>query len=278
MANRARISNSPRVFNPYINSTDDHLQSIEPGSGLPYWQYLGLSSANATDWHNKRLFWDTPTTGLFSLYGSPATSTSIVKGKVKHFIKDFQTFAGPLLSIIAASANATNEEEKIFHLVLNVNRKKPSHTHTKIADLCITALISEKGGSMKAASRSAHDSKRASLAEGADGVQYAYLIMDENPKTVATRTAAVDAANAAAVSARQANPGLPIPVPAPLPTPIPLHPDDGTKQEFFSGATHEFTLGADKEGKYLCMWTRWFNSKHPELAGNWSEMQIALIG
>jgi hypothetical protein len=273
-----RISKKAKEFNDIIVNGDNHLQANEPVSGLPYWQLLGLSSANATDWHNKRLVWDTPDTGKYALYSNPATSTSVVKKDVKDFIDQFRIFADPVLDKIAANENATALEEKIFNLILKRDRKKPGKSHTHIADQCITALISEKGGRMKVASRSAHDSKRASLAEGADGVQYAYLIMDENPKTVATRTAAVDAANAAAVSARQANPGLPIPVPAPLPTPIPLHPDDGTKQEFFSGATHEFILGASNEGKYLCMWSRWYNSKHPELAGDWSEMQMALIG
>jgi hypothetical protein len=66
-------------------------------------------------------------------------------------------------------------------------------------------------------------------------------------------------------------------VPVPIPVPVPQHPDDGTKQEFFNEATHLFVFGADKEGKYLCMWTRWFNIKHADLAGEWSEMQTLLI-
>lgn len=274
----SRISRSPKKFDPYISTTDDRLQEIEPISGQPYWQLFGFSNNNATDWHNKRQFWDTPTTGLFALYSNAATSTSIIKKKVKHFIEDFRTFANPLLNIIAASPNATPDDEKIFNLVLGVNRKKPSHTHSKIADKCFTSLIAGKGGNMKAESRSEHDSKRASLAEGADGVQYAWMIMDENPKTIAARTSAAEKANAAAENvSKQLNPIVP-PVPVPVPVPVPQHPDDGTKQEFYSGATHEFKLGADNEGKYLCIWTRWFNSKHTDLAGDWSEMQTVLIG
>ena len=277
-----RISKSPKVFDTDITTGDDHLLAIEPTSGLPYWQHLGLSSANATDWHNKRVFWDTPLTGLHDLYINPVTSTSVVKENVKLFIKNFRTFANPLLNIIAASPNATANEEKIFHLVLTANRKKPTHTHTKIADQCFTTWSGEGAGSKKAASRSLHDSKRASLAEGADGVQYAYVIMDENPKTIAARTAAIVSANEkAAVAARMASPAPPVPAPVPeptpLPQPVPQHPDDGTKQEFFSGATHQFSFGADKEGKWLCAWSRWFNSKHPELAGDWNEMQTVRI-
>jgi hypothetical protein len=274
-----RVPKSPAKFDTYINSGDDHLQAIEPLSGNPFWQELGLSSANALDWHNKRQFWSNITTGLYALYGSPDTSTSIIKGKVKTFIKDFQTFANPLLSIIAASPNATEQEEEIFNLVLNVNRKSPSHTHTKIADKCFTNWESGKLGNMKGSSHINKEAKgRTSVPEGADGIQYAYMIMDENPKTIAARTSAVEKANASGTAARLITPTLLPFIPTPLPVPVPQHPDDGTKQEFFSGASHEFIFGADKEGKYLCSWTRWFNSKHPELSGDWSEMQTVLIG
>src|ERR1035437_7114194 len=116
-----RIPDSPKKFDPYITTSDDRLQATEPTSGNPYWQFLGLSSANATDWHNKRTFWDTPITGLYALYSNIPTSTKTVKGQVKQFIKDFHTFANPLLNLIAASPNAKKGEEDIFNLVLNVN-------------------------------------------------------------------------------------------------------------------------------------------------------------
>ncbi|MBI3501982.1 MAG: hypothetical protein HY063_09320 [Bacteroidetes bacterium] len=274
---KVRVNKSPKLFDPYITRTDDRLLSTEPTTGNPYWQFLGLSSANATDWHNKRVFWDTPLTGLHALYVNPLTSTGAVKEKVKLFIESFRIFANPLLSIIAASSNATADEEKIFHLKLNVNRQKPTHTHTKIADQCFTAWTGEGAGSKKASSHTTHEAQgRPSVAAGADGVQYAYVIMDENPKTIAARTAAVVSANEkAAANAKTAN--QPAPEPAPLPQPVPQHPDDGTRQEFFSGATKQFNFGADKEGKFLCVWSRWYNSKHPELAGDWNEMQTVRI-
>ncbi len=273
MADKSRISLSPKVFDPYIKSTDKHLQDIEPVSNLPYWQWLGLTSVNAGDWHNKRQFWDTSNTGLFALYSNPATCTSIVKQNVKKFIADFKTFANPLLDIISANPNAGTEEEKIFNLILKKNRKKPSKTHTPIAEQCNSTFKSSNGGDMKAASRSAHDAKRASVTAGADGVQYAYLILDFKPEAQAAAVAAAQKANDAARTTNPANPVL-IAIPA-LP---PQHPDDSTKQEFHSGATHLLHLGAVNSGKYLYVWSRWYNSKHPELAGGWSERQVILIG
>ena len=167
-----RISESPKEFNIQINRMDDRLQAIEPTSGNPYWQFYGLTSTNGSDFHNKRLFWNTPTTGLFAKYSSPATSTSTVKEQVKVWIAGFRAFGNPLLDVIAASPNATSDDEAIFNLVLNINRKKASHSHTPIADLCYTDWSVGSGGNKTAGSKSAHDSKRHSLAEGADGKLY----------------------------------------------------------------------------------------------------------
>ncbi len=272
-----RISLSPKKFNPYLGRTDDRLQAIEPLSGNPYWQQYGLTSANATDWHNKRLFFTAATTGLFAKYSNPATSTSLVKQQVKGWIKAFRTFANPLLNIIAASPNATSDDEAIFNLVLNVNRKKPTHTHTKIEDACHTDWVGHGGGNMKAGSRSTTDTKRHSLPEGADGVQYAWMILDDTPENITSNIASVQKANDAAIALRTANPALPVPIPLPLPVAPPQHPDDGAKQEFFSGATHQFAFGAANKGKYLYVWSRWYNSKHPEIAGDWNARQVELI-
>ncbi|MHB8402868.1 MAG: hypothetical protein ACYDCN_12730 [Bacteroidia bacterium] len=273
-----RISKSPKKFNTEINRMDDRLQAVEPVSGNPYWQEYGFSNVNGSDFHNKRLFWSAPPTGLFAKSRDPKTSTTTVKGLVKTFIKDFRIFAKSLLNLVATAPISTSVEEGIFNLVLDKNRAHPSHTHTTIEDQCFTKWSASGGGNMKATSHTEHDAKgRGAVAEGSDGVQYATLIMDAPPEKIAEAIAAVVAQNLAAANARIANPSLPAPVPLPLPTAPPEHPDDGTKQEFFSGATKEFSFGADKKGKYLYSWSRFFNSKHPELASAWNARQVELI-
>jgi hypothetical protein len=279
----ARISSSPKKFNTQITGMNARLQALAPGSPPPpgtpvyYYTYYGLSSANGSDFNNKYLFWSTPVTGLYAQYNNPVTSSSTVKNQVKIWIKAFRAFAAPLLNIIAASANATSDDEAIFNLVLNVNRKKPTHSHTPIADQCFTDWTVSAGGNMKAGSKSAHDSKRHSLAEGADGVQYATMILDDTPENITNNIATAVAANLAATNARIATPTLPVPVPLPIPAAPPAHPDDRTAQVFYSGATHPFSLGASNKGNYLYVWSRWYNSKHPELAGDWNSRQVILI-
>ncbi len=99
--------------------------------------------------------------------------------------------------------------------------------------------------------------------------------MDDNPKTIAARTAAAINANAARTANVSSTAAASLP--APLPAPVPQNPDDGAKQEFYSGATHQFNFGTANSDKWLCAWSRWFNSKHPELAGDWNEMQTIRI-
>jgi hypothetical protein len=90
-------------------------------------------------------------------------------------------------------------------------------------------------------------------------VQYAWKILELKPTGVETG----EAGNETATKLKRT---------------APQNPDDGTKQEVFTKATHDFRFGADKEGQFLCVFSRWYNTKHPELAGDWGEMQIALIG
>ena len=214
----------------------------------------GWNSTNSSDWANKRAFWrDT----LYKKYSDPAQSTSIVKKDVKIFIRDFHTFGNPLLDIAAAHPGADTQDEEELHFKKKSSRQKPVHPHTRITDKCFSTWLSEGGGSFKASSRSSHDTKRPSLAEGADSVQYAWKILETKPTGVESE----EAGNETATKLKRG----------------PQHPDDGTKQEVFTKATHDFQFGADKEGQFLCVFTRWYNTKHPELAGNWSEMQIVMI-
>jgi hypothetical protein len=249
MADKSRIPTDIPGFNMYISSSDDYQQATRSDRSMPNSLFLGWNSINSGDWANKRAYWRDV---LYKKYSDPAQSTSIIKKDVKIFITDFHTFGNPLLDIAAANPGADTQDEEELHFKKKSSRKKPTHPHTRIEDKCFTTWLSEGGGSMKASSRSSHDTKRPSLAEGADSVQYAWKIMETKP-TTAGRTA------------------------VPATNPAPQHPDDGTRQEVFTKATHDFRFGADKEGKFLCVWTRWYNTKHPELAGDWSQMQVVMI-
>ena len=226
----ARISNTISIFNKYINRTDNYLQaSVVPTNGTR----LGLTIQNVKDWDNQAQQW----IALYILYSDPLTRTRDINKQVKKFIKDFKKFAQPLLDVIASSPNATVTDGTAFNVVLI--RKTPTHVHPVITAIC-NALYKMLGGcKIKFKCRSITDAKRASLAEGANGVEIAYVIGDKNTK--APDADAID------------------------------------KRVTYSKATFILSLGTVNSGGVLYIYFRWTNTTHPETAGPWSELQIIPI-
>jgi hypothetical protein len=229
------MNKGPRIpviinrFNAYINNMVEYLFKTNPGMAIANWQRLTLTAAEATELSNRRVSWRD---ALYPKYINPAESTSIIKKDVRGFIAAFRTLANPLLEKMASCGVATNLDAAELNFV--VTRDKPSKPTTPIADECITALIPKTGGKMRASSRSSHDSKRASLAAGAKGVQYAYKIGGSAP----------------------------------------TNPDDGTVKDFLSGSTHTLSFGVENVGKKIYIYTRWFNPSYPQFAGAWSDLQV----
>ncbi|MEP7168668.1 MAG: hypothetical protein ABI855_04805 [Bacteroidota bacterium] len=232
MADGSRVPTTIDAFNKYINNTDDYIHEETPTNGTR----LGLTTTNQSDWASKRTFWkDT----LFPKYSDPIQSTSVVKEDVKTFMKDFRTFANPLLDVMAASPAATNEDAAVFHFVLV--RKKPSHQTEPIKDAVVTDVKANGGGDMIFSCRTSHDTKRASKAEGADSVQVAFKVAVRNED------------------------------------PPPVDANDGTTKEIFTKAKFILHAGGANAGKKLYVWCRWYNTKNPPIAGSWNNMITVMI-
>jgi hypothetical protein len=177
---------------------------------------------------------------VYATYIDATLSTSIAKDNVHTFMDGFRGFAGPVLNTIAASAIAGNAEEHIFNFVLH--RKNPVHATAAIADECFTNLHGMGRGLYEATCRGAQDGSRASKVHGADSIQYAYTIVAAPPTT----------------------------------PPAPNDPTMSTGIATTAIFQHDF--GAANITKYLIIYFRWYNTKHPNLAGAWSAMQMVAIG
>jgi len=209
---------------------------LAAGSPVTNGTRLGLSAQNLTDWNDKFVYWrDT----LYTKYSDPLQSTSAVKDEVRNFMKDFKTFAQPLINLMVASPNAKEADAAVFNFVLN--RAKATRRNTPIKELVEFTTQPLGGGDMKFSCRTGHDSSRASKAEGADSVQLAFLIADT-------------------VDVFKATPS-----------------DLGMKTEAFTRAQFIFHAGAANVGKRMIVFTRWFNTKHPQLAGPWSAVRMVVI-
>ncbi|MEP7169043.1 MAG: hypothetical protein ABI855_06685 [Bacteroidota bacterium] len=237
MAGETRVPKQIPKFNQYINSTADRLAAINPDTTHTYAVDYGLTTEEADQWKDDRTLWrDT----LYIDYSDPLKSTSAVKKKVRDFIPDFSTFAKkPLDKIVLADISGVDEED-IFNIKLE--RASPSFPTSPIEAECFASIRSIKRGNAKISCRASDDTKRSSIVEGADSIQFSYIIVTSEAAPV-------------------------------------IDPDDKsmTKQLSFE-AIFNLDLGAENQGKWLVIYFRWFLSRYPQFAGDWSGMQRVVIG
>lgn len=231
MAN-TRVPSSNELFNAYINNTDDYLQADVDSGPVKNWERLGIDADSADSWNMQRKYWQDT---LYPKYSNPNLRTKTTTKEVQDFKTSFKDFANPLLNIMVASPKANAADEEVFNFV--INRKKPTHSHTPISELCFGKFTALGGGEVKTAFSSATDSSRPSLLPGANCIQVAYKVGE----------------------------------------PAPGHVEDGTRMDIVPRASYVLDLGSDHSGKKLYIYQRWFNSKYPELAGPWSALQTVMI-
>ncbi len=233
----SRVPETIPEFNEYINNTDDYLLAGGPPTNR---ERLGLSVANGTDWSAKRVFWrDT----LYPKYIDPLQSTSAVKEQVRNYMKDFSTFARPLLNIMAADPDATSDDEAVFNFV--IEPAAPTRSTTPITDSVVYETVSLNGGLVEFTCRPAHDSKHPSKHPMADAIQVAHQIQGGVGNT-----------------------------PGPNPTPetegLPDPNSSAMVKELFTKSVFIVNFGVMSKGKLALIYLRWYNTKRPDLSGPWT--------
>ena len=232
MKKTTRIPAEIRKFNDYINSSDDYLQATPVGGVDTNWKRLGITATNSSDWEQKRKYWQDT---LYPKYVNTDIRTKAVTKEVQNFKTTFGTFARPLLNLMAASPNANVHDEEALNFV--INRKKPTRPTNPITEMCFATLEPIGGNEVRAQFRTNHDTKRPSLAAGANCVQIAAKVG-----------------------------GTP-----------PTNEYDGTLLAIAPRATYMHSTGTGNAGKTLYVFSRWYNSKHPTLAGPWSAVVTVMI-
>ena len=48
-------------------------------------------------------------------------------------------------------------------------------------------------------------------------------------------------------------------------------------KEIFTKSVFTFHMGVENVGKKMVAYLRWYNTKHPELAGPWSDVTLIVI-
>jgi hypothetical protein len=232
-----RVPQEIGKFNQYITRTNARLVAINPDTTHKYSVDYGLTTTEADSWTEQRDEW---VDNLYPKYNDPLTSTSVVKGQVRTFMETFTKFAEVPLIRIQIALISGEAEEQIFNIV--INRSSPHHPTEAIDAGCYASIRKITSGKAKISCRSAEDSRRSSIYEKADSIQYSYKIVEAN-------------------------------------APVDIDPDDESMTKAFAKqAIFNKDFGAQNQGKWLIIYFRWFLLSYPQFAGAWSSMQRVVIG
>jgi len=161
------------------------------------------------------------------------------KATRKGVVKIIKDFAA-FFSPILNRVNGCSAITATDRLILNIadpNSLRTRHIESN-EDLINFMLVSKGGGDVRVICRTSTDSKRASKSPLADSVEIFYKVGD----------------------------------------PLPISTDDVTLDFFISTrASFTLSLGTANLTKKLYVFARWYNTKHPELAGHWSSIEQVVI-
>jgi hypothetical protein len=232
MADGSRIPRGIDEFNPYITYTNNYLKEGDPNNA----QRLSISEEESNKWSGFVTNW----IPLYVKYSDKKNGrTTAVIDQLHDIINQCVLFDqnSHILDRIAASPNVTIVDMETFRIKKGVLQKTTrSFSNTPISETPIVAVQPLGGGSLAVKCHST--TSRASIVDGADSVQYIYLVGNTPPS-----------------SAEQ----------------------NGLSKELSTKAAFTLALGADTSTKFLYIYFRWYNTKHPELASPWSAMISTLI-
>jgi len=232
MADGSRIPRGIDGFNLYIITTCAYFLAGTPTNAVR----LGLLSDEADRWCAFLALWSP----LYAKYSDKKNGrTTAVKDQLLDILDQCVMLdqTSHILDRIAASPNVTIVDMETFNIKKGVLQKATrSSSTTPISESVNAALQSLGGGSFYV--KCHNSTSRASIVDGADSVQFAYLVGTTPPESVKAM---------------------------------------GLTKDLSTKASYTLALGPENSAKYLYIYFRWYNTKHPELAGPWGGMLTVLI-
>ena len=210
---------------------------IAAGTPVTNGERLGLLPAEITQWKAFETQWNP----LFVLYSDITNSrTRAIRNTMVQIIDDVIKYDqdNHILDRIAASPNVTIDDLGIFNIYGGVLPKTTRTVPTTPIKEPVTVTFQALGGSSINVKCYGTTGSRAAIYEDADSVQYLYQVGTTPP-------AAPD--------------------------------EDELKVGISTKASYVMTLSPDSAGKFLYIYFRWYNTKHPELSGPWSGLQTNMI-
>ena len=127
---------------------------------------------------------------------------------------------------------------EVFNIRKGALQKTTRSVQTKSISEPVSVTLQSLGGGIISAKCYSNSSARAGIFDEADSVQYSYLIGTVPPTSPSA---------------------------------------EGMIRDLSTKGSFNFSVGDNNGGKNLYIYFRWYNTKHPELAGPWSNIQIIWI-
>ena len=198
---------------------------------------LGVTPEELTQWTGFATDW----APLYLKYSDKKNSrTTAIKDQLLEIIGNTTDFdqRNHVLDRIAASPNVTIVDMETFNIKKGVLQKTSRlSSNTPIAE-AVTVTIQLLGGGMVTIKCYSTTGQRASIYNNADSVEYLYQVGTTPP-------VAAD--------------------------------ENVLKKGISTKGSFTVALNPDTPGKFLYIYFRWYNTKHPELAGPWSSLQTTMI-
>lgn len=198
---------------------------------------LGITEAEVAAWQAFGATW----APLYLKYGDKKnTRTTAVIDQLHEVINNCVAYdqTNHILDRIAASTAATIIDFETFNIKSGpLEKTTRSRPVTPISEL-VSPTIQPIGGGTMSVKCYTSTSQRAGIYAGADCVQYLYAVGTTPPASAA---------------------------------------DEGLKAGISTRASFFLDLETASSGKYLYIYLRWYNTKHPNLAGPWCSLNTMLI-
>jgi hypothetical protein len=227
----------PRTINEFDKYIRKTTLYLESGEPMTNAERLGIQPTEVTVWKGFHTEW----IPLCDKYNDITNSrTRAIKNNLRLIIDRAVNFDQSVhfLDRIAASPNGTIDDFGIFNINKGFIPKLTRSVPTTAITEPVTVTFQALGGGTIGIKCYSTTGKRAAIYGDANCVQFLFLVGTTPPTEVNENT---------------------------------------MKKDISSKASFNLSLGLGNAGKNLYIYFRWFNSKHPELAGPWSALQVTMI-
>jgi hypothetical protein len=227
----------PRSIDPFHNYINSTSDHLEAGEPETNATRLGFSKEETDGWTAIKVKWNP----LYEKYKDKETSrTTSIKNKLLLLIGDTITYDKDynFLDRISVSLNVTVDDLSIFNIKKGLLEKTTRTVPSTSIRETVEPILQPFGGGNISLKCYSSTSARPAIFGDADSVQYLYVVGTTPPESVN---------------------------------------DPNLTLGLSTRAIFDLALGAENGGKRIYIFLRWYNTKHPELAGPWSDMQTSFL-